>query len=91
MPYDQNGNYIESCGDHCISNRFSKDSGKAVAVEAEPPVLCGFGCGGYGDARRGGACSRCIKERGMEEMFPVVPLPEGETGSPTTEPGAAGR
>ena len=74
MPYDGNGNYIETCGDQCISNRYAKDSGKACQVETAPPVLCGFGCGGYGDPTRGGMCARCIGERGMEDVFPKISI-----------------
>ena len=70
MPYDGNGNFTETCGDMCISNRFAKDSGNAAAVESVPQVLCGFACGGYGDPDRGGMCARCIIERGMEDVFP---------------------
>jgi len=70
MPYDNNGNFIETCGDACISNRFAKDSGNAAKVDIAPAVLCGFGCGGYGLPTRGGMCLRCIKSRGMEEVFP---------------------
>ena len=48
MPYDNNGNFIETCGDACISNRFAKDSGNGhrAKVDIAPAVLCGFGCGG---------------------------------------------
>ena len=46
MPYDGNGNFVETCGEMCISNRFSKDSSSAAKVDVVPPVLCGFGCGG---------------------------------------------
>jgi len=47
MPYDGNGNFVETCGEMCISNRFAKDSSNGLAkVEEAPPVLCGFGCGG---------------------------------------------
>lgn len=74
MPYDNNGNYVETCGDMCISNRFANDSGKDAAVQASlARPLCGFGCGGYGDPERGDMCAKCIKERGMEEFFPAPP------------------
>ena len=74
MPYDNNGNYVETCGDMCLSNRFAKDSGNAAAVQSVPAqLLCGFGCGAYGDPQRGDMCAKCIKERGMEEYFPVQP------------------
>jgi hypothetical protein len=47
MPYDGNGNFVETCGEMCISNRFANDSSNGLAkVEEAPPVLCGFGCGG---------------------------------------------
>ena len=72
MPYDGNGNYVESCGDMCISNRFAKDSSNGAKVEAKPAPLCGFGCGGYGNPNRGGMCARCIKERNMEDVFPEL-------------------
>ena len=52
MPFDPNGNPIETCGDQCLSTRFNKDSGRAAASELPPPVLCGFGCGGYGAPER---------------------------------------
>ena len=52
MPFDPNGNPIETCGDQCLSTRFNKDSGRAAASEPPPPVLCGFGCGGYGAPAR---------------------------------------
>mmetsp|Transcript_55571 Transcript_55571/g.110377 ORF Transcript_55571/g.110377 Transcript_55571/m.110377 type:complete len:273 (-) Transcript_55571:53-871(-) len=68
MPYDGNGNFIETCGDMCISNRFAKDSGKAAGIVAAPPTLCGFGCGGYAGPDSGGVCARCIKEKGLHAI-----------------------
>ena len=77
MPYDLNGNYIEGdCGDACISVRFAKDSGRNVAVALAAPVLCGMGCGGFGDASRGGLCASCIADKGLEEFFPIGGAPE---------------
>ena len=68
MPYDLSGNYIESCGDACISVRFAKDTGRGVALPTAAPALCGFGCGGYANGRHG-VCSSCIRERNLEDYF----------------------
>ena len=83
MPYDNNGNYVESCGNQCISNRFLKDSGRTAAIEPAAPVLCGFGCGAYGDPARGDMCAKCIKSRGMEDVFPEVPSSDDAGASGT--------
>ena len=74
MPFDQNGNEVESCGDGCISVRFAKDSGKEVAVTAIPATLCGLGCGGYASLQRNGVCDRCVREKGLEELFPLLEI-----------------
>lgn len=80
MPYDNNGNFVENCGDQCISNRFAKDSGKDAAIEMPAPTLCGMGCGAYADDARGSICAKCIKEKGLESLF--QPLDEKANGDP---------
>jgi len=63
---------IDQCGDKCLSVRFANDSGRAAAIDAPAPVLCGFGCGAYGEAARGGMCASCIRSKGFEKDFPAA-------------------
>ena len=83
MPYDLSGNYVETCGDACISVRFAKDAGRGVALPTAALALCGFGCGGYATGRHG-MCTSCIKERGLEDYFV-----DGEDGQDQSEKPAA--
>ena len=85
MPFDPNGNAIEQCGDKCLSVRFANDSGRAAAIDGPAPVLCGFGCGAYGEPARGGMCASCIHSKGFEKDFPAAaaaPSGEASTGAP---------
>ena len=89
MRFDPNGNTIEQCGDKCLSVRFANDSGRAAAIDVPAPVLCGFGCGAYGDPARGGMCVSCIRSKGFEKEFPAAAAPSGEESKSTlVEPGS---
>ena len=65
------------CKDACISVRFGKDKGRAVAVPAPAAHLCGLGCGDYASPTRNGVCEACVTQKGLEDMFPRLAVDAG--------------